>query len=180
MVTWTEYKRWFSEHYNHLVTDILKDGAVECNGGASLKATSPTFPNSAPWKSDWAVRFPDGKYFRVKETYRRLKAPNAGLGIRNHFSFHYGTAHAESDDKGFPKIDRNLIPPPPVADLRIDIDQSLIPHIHVNSEEHLGQDRVEGFQIEDADMFAFVEAVRDHRRDPQQSLIDLLGIRVLN
>jgi hypothetical protein len=171
---WESYKTWFTQRYDKIVSDLLEPGAVECNGGPIVTPTVAWFPKEAPWRTDWAIIFTDGKYVRVKESYRRDGSP--GSGVREHFSFHYGVAHPEMDARGFPKS--NPKDNPPIADLRIDIDKSLIPHIHVNSPEHLGQAQVEGFSIQDAEMFEFLEAVRDHRKTGD-ALTDLLKIRLI-
>jgi hypothetical protein len=176
MTVWTSYFRWFQERYDAIKDDFLKDGATEC--GPVLKPTEPHHPKSAPWRADWAVKFPDGKYFRVKESYKRLTVyPNVGNGEREHFSFHYGLAHKDLDARGFPKS--NPAAKPPVADLRVDIDKDLRPHIHVGSVKHIYQDHVEGYVIKDADMFAFLEAVREHRQT-KKPLTELLNIKVLD
>jgi hypothetical protein len=53
-------------------------------------------PFSIPWKMDWAILFPDGKYAYAKERWylATVSAPiNANCGYRQHFSFHYGMAN---------------------------------------------------------------------------------------
>lgn len=119
--------------------------------------------------------FDDGYYFRVYECFQRMGAPQAGLGIRQHFSFHYGKANAKFGPDGFPETQT---PDTPSADLRIDIDRYLKPHVHINSREHIRQNRVDGYSIKDADMIEFLMAVIQHRKT-KQPLHELLNIKVL-
>jgi len=179
MISWASYLRNFTERYDAILPDLLKDGALEFNGGPILGPVAHKYPRSAPWRCDWGAMFPDGMYFRVKETFDRVKTPFAGLGMRVHFSFHYGLAHTRLV-RGFPEINPRAIPSPPVADLRIDMEVNKAPHIHVHSPEHIWQDSVSGFDIQEADMFSFLEAVRNHRDNRTIPLVDLLGIKVLD
>jgi hypothetical protein len=175
MTQWPLYLKRFQEEYEHLKGDLLELGSVECRGGPLVKPTDMRHPNEAPWRVDWAVVYPNGKYFRVKESFRRYGFPQ-GSGKREHFSFHYGVPHPDCDARGFPKSrpDDN----PPLADLRIDLDKDLKPHIHVHSGEHIYQDRVVGFDIENADKVLFLEAVIQHRKTGVP-LTELLKIKVL-
>jgi hypothetical protein len=182
MMWWEAYVRWFTEHYDALSPDLIEVGAVECNGGPSLRTTDARFPRSAPWRAEWAVIYPDGYYFRVKECFKPIGAASSRPGEREHFSFHYGRAHPELDRQGYPKTQPSTNPPD--ADLRIDIDSRpdidgrLRPHIHVGSREHLWQNRVQGYDIEKASMVDFLIAVRQHRKT-KEALTDLLKITVL-
>lgn len=164
---------WFTGLYDELKSDLLEPGHIEC--GPILEPKDRKFPMSAPFGVDWAVRYGDGHYFRVKETFNRMGRPTPGLGQREHFSYHYGKAHSLVDTDGFPITRGADIP---VADLRIDVDRRLDPHIHVNSPEHLTQDRIQGYSIKDADMLSFLKAVRRHRKD-KAPLDELLGIKIL-
>ncbi len=168
---------WFEEHYDAIAPIFLLDAAYECNGGPTLTCTDPNHPRSAPWKAEWAVVFSDGKYFRVKECFKRLPAPHKGYGEREHFSFHYGNRHPEDDARGFPKTAPR--DQPPDADLRIDIDSRLVEHIHVGTKEHISQRRVKGLTIRDANLFTFLEAVLEHRQTGTP-LVDLLQIQVVD
>jgi len=175
MIRWPEYRKWFEEHYDALKDDLLEPGSVECNGGPLLRATPKPLPPRAPWKAEWGVIFKDGNYFRVKECFNVLGYPHAGAGIREHFSFHYGKAHTRLHTDGYPQM---RLSDTPVADLRIDTDKHRDPHIHVNSIDHITQDRVSGYSIKSADMFVFLEAVREHRKT-KAPLTDILKIKVL-
>jgi hypothetical protein len=175
MIRWPEYLKRFEEQYDALKNDLLKPGAIECNGGPVLRPSLIRGSQQAPWKAEWAVLFPDGNYFRVKECFNRKGYPNSGAGIREHFSFHYGKAHPNLSPDGYPDTRAKDTP---VADLRIDTDFHRDPHIHVNSEEHLTQNRVIGYSIQDADMFKFLEAVRDHRKN-KDAITELLNIKVI-
>jgi hypothetical protein len=173
MMRWDEYLKWFTERYDDLKKDLLEPGSSECNGGPIL-TPKPGLPPSAPWKADWAVVFRDKKYFRVKESFNRVGYPYVGAGRRVHFSFHYGQAHPSFDADGYPETRATDTP---VADLRIDLDGRLVPHIHVNSPEHIDQTRVDGYSIIDANMFSFLEAVAEHRRT-KEPLTSLLKITI--
>jgi hypothetical protein len=173
MISWGDYSSWFRSQYVLLTPELLEPGSIECNNGPTLGATSQ--PRQAPWIVDWAVIFKDGKYFRVKESFRRLGYPNSGYGERQHFSYHYGLAHPTLDSAGFPGTDGPSIPN---ADLRIDLDKNRKPHIHINSPAHIEQHRVQGYSIKDADMIQFLKAVIEHRKS-NVALRQLLNIRVL-
>lgn len=174
MTQWPLYLKRFQEEYDRLKGDLLEVDSVECRGGPLIRATDKRYPNEAPWRIDWAVIYPNGKYFRVKESFRRYGSPS-GSGRREHLSFHYGKPHPEFDALGYPKS--RPADNPPVADLRIDIDKDLKPHIHVKSIEHIYQDRVVGYDIENADMIVFLEAVIQHRKNGVP-LTELLKIEV--
>jgi hypothetical protein len=171
---WADYRRWFIEHYDALKGDFLVSGS-ECTGGPLLRATPRPLPPRAPWKAEWGIIFDDGNYFRVKECFNALGPPNSGAGVREHFSFHYGKAHRNLGRDGYPVM---RAADTPVADVRIDIDRNHDPHIHVNSTEHVPQRRVLGYSIQNADMFQFLEAVRDHRKT-KEPLLKLLNITVI-
>jgi hypothetical protein len=175
MISWEQYAREFTKHYDELKVELLEPESIECNGGPVVKATDRKHPRSAPFRVEWGVIFKEGKYFRVYECYERMGSPNSGLGNRNHFSFHYGVASTEIDFDGFPEIRK---PETPVADLRIDIDRHNKPHIHLNSVDHIPQSQIGGYSIRDADMIQFLQAVISHRKT-KAPLHELLGIKVL-
>jgi hypothetical protein len=177
MARWQEYLREFRALYAALSPDLLEPGAVECNGGPDLRCTDPRFPNKAPWRMDWAVIYGDGKYFRVKESFKPVGCASSRVGEREHFSFHYGTAHLELDQRGYPHTMPTMNPP--VADLRVDLDKNLVPHIHVGSRVHLLQNSVQGYDIGNASVRDFLEAVRQHRKNPAELLTKLLNITVV-
>jgi hypothetical protein len=162
MILWAEYVKWFTGHYDVLKLDLLE-------------AKDRRFPASAPFGVDWAVLFEDGNYFRVKETFNRMGRPRVGMGVREHFSYHYGRAHPNVDAEGFPLTQEHDTP---VANLRIDVDRRLDPHIHVNSTDHIPQTRVSGYTIRDADMIAFLKAVIRHRKT-KEPLHEILQITIL-
>lgn len=174
MIRWEDYLKQFTEGYDTLKPRLLESGSKECNGGPILTPRLTPKPE-APWKAEWAVIFLDGKYFRVKECFNRKGYPHSGAGEREHFSFHYGKAHQNLDTDGYPDI---RAADTPVADLRIDLDRNRMPHIHINSEEHIPENRVSGYSIRDASMFQFLEAVAEHRRT-KEPLTALLRITVL-
>lgn len=172
MILWRAYLQDFTEKYDSLKGDLLEVGHVEV--GPILAPKDRKFPASAPFGVDWAVIFADGKYFRVKEAYNRSGPPRIGSGIRGTFSFHYGMADLKRDPQGFPIFGKLGTPP---ADIRIDWHPPG-PHIHLHGEDHIPQDRVQGYSIVDADFTSFVEAVAKHRRT-YEPIQDLLGIKVI-
>ena len=179
MILWPDYRTWFEENYNKRVLELLEQGATECNGGPLLRPTDVRYPKQAPWRAEWAIIYPDGKYFRVKELFRPVKNSRKVVGKhgeRECFCFHYGNAHPELDPKGYPKTDRASGPPP--ADLRIDLHADQKPHIHVGTVEHIYQERVTGIKIADSGMFDFLAAVVEHRKSGKP-LTDILQIAVL-
>lgn len=173
MMFWRDYVDWFTGHYDVLKVDLLEQGSMEC--GPILEAKDRKYPASAPFGMDWAIIYSDGKYLRVKEAYNRMGRPNIGAGVREHFSYHYGVAHPERNADGFPLTQA---PNTPAAELRIDMDRRRDPHIHLNSEEHIPQERVQGYSIKDADMIEFLKAVAKHRQT-KEPLPKLLNITVL-
>jgi hypothetical protein len=176
MITWHAYVAWFTPQYDALMPELMELGSTEYNNGPILSPKDRKFPRSAPFGVDWAMFFPsDNKYFRVKECFNRVGWPNAGLGVREHFSYHYGTPHLLLDFDGFPVTQD---PETPFADLRIDRDATLDPHIHLNSGEHIYQDRVQGYSIEKADLFEFLKAVSEHRKTGTP-IHELLNIKLL-
>ena len=172
MILWQAYLNSVTRQYDLLKGDLLEPGHVEI--GPILQSKDRRFPASAPFGMDWAVIYADGKYFRVKEAYNRSGPPVIGAGVRATFSFHYGGACSRCDSDGFPLTRESDTPH---ADLRIDLDW-LGPHIHVNSPEHIPQDRVQGYSIRDADVVQFLRAVAKHRKTGEP-LPNLLGIKVV-
>lgn len=175
MVRWADYRKTFVEHYAALKGDLLAHSLTEFNGGPLLKATPVPPPPRAPWKVEWGVLYDDGYYFRVKECFNALGYPYRGAGVREHFSFHYGKAHPKLHRDGYPHMKAHDTP---VAALRIDNDRNLTPHIHLNSAEHIYQERVIGYSIRDADMYDFLRAVAKHR-NTKEPLHELLGITIV-
>jgi hypothetical protein len=118
-------------------------------------------PVSPPWSMDWAIRFPDGYYAYVYERWfpsGLFKPGSSREGRREHFSFHYGPTNPVFKPNGIPERDKINYP----AIIRIDRDRRS-PHMHFHGEQHIEQTRVSGFTIEDADPFAFIQAVLDYR-----------------
>lgn len=167
MIRWKAYSEKFAAEYAALSGALLEHGSAEC--GPYLRGTGK--PGQAPWLLDWAVIFEDNNYVRVKESFRRCGYPDSGLGERQHFSYHYGPAHAGRDAQGFPET-RGA----PSAMIRIDEDRQG-PHLHLDNENHIPQDRVDGYVIRDANMVDFLQAVIAHRKSGQ-SLVDLLHLTV--
>jgi hypothetical protein len=114
-------------------------------------------PAMPPWIMDWAVLYPDGMHFRVKETYRPALPPLSAHGERLHFCYQYG-ATTGTDRKGMPHTLSD-------ADTVIRLDQDQFgPHMHYKNKNHVKQEALTGKLIlADAEVFAFIEAVETHR-----------------
>ncbi len=169
---WQTYLDWFTQQYDLVIGDLQEPNHIEI--GPFLDATDQRYKDAAPFGMDWAIIYPDGKYFRVKEAYYRERRSTTGAGVRTNFSFHYGVANTNCDPEGFPIIRH---PDTPRPDLRIDLDARSGPHIHLPTEDHIPQSRVDGYSISNADAFQFLRSVIKHRKS-QIPLRDLLGIKV--
>lgn len=117
---------------------------------------------SAPWKMDWAVLFPDGKHAYVYERWFPMRPSSPGAakeGYRAHFSFHYGKSNLSLRPDGIPARDKVNCP----AIIRIDLDRHC-PHLHFHAElPHIQQNQVAGMNIVEVDPFVFMRAVLEHR-----------------
>jgi hypothetical protein len=152
----TDYEKWLHEQYAKIVL-----GPQAVKAGSYVEAgpyCDPTIlPNEPPWKMEWAVIFADGMSLRVTENWFKRKPMARGFGFRQHFSFHYGPANPTCDPHGIP-IRSDAYP----AIIRVDCDRHG-PHLHYQGDDHIPQSRVKKFRISDAEPFAFVRAVLEHR-----------------
>src|SRR5450432_1863648 len=114
MIRWKTFHEHFAAQYASIKNTLLEPKSTEC--GPYLRTTGA--PHQAPWVLDWAVIFADNNYVRVSESYRRCGHPYAGAGESHHLSYHYGQAHSEREDRGFPRKTKV-----PEALIRIDIDR---------------------------------------------------------
>ena len=146
---YAEYDSWLQGEYSKITLE------PNCIEAGFLRPT--VTPNKPPWQMKWAVIFGDGKYFCAIENWPSRSVKFGGAGYREHFSFHYGIANLARDSDGIP-----LRSPDYPAIFRIDQDRNG-PHIHFGGKDHIGQDRVDGFTISDAEPFQFVQAVLQHR-----------------
>jgi len=147
---YAEYEAWFRQKYDQV---SLEPGCVEI--GPFL---DPTPRDKPPWKLDWCVRFPDGKYLQIKERWFPRPIRLGGRGYRKHFSFHYGEANCIYDSEGVPLKGGDAYP----TIIRID-DDAYGPHLHFNGEDHIIPNRVKGLAIPDAELFDFFSAVAECR-----------------
>lgn len=108
------------------------------------------------WHLRWYLEFTDNKYIRVAERYE--KWPNMlGLSKRINVAYHYGDIARRTSD-GLP----GHLGKDPV-DIRIDDSCSPI-HLHYNSQNpHHPDASVKGLDLEDLDMFTFVNGIFKHR-----------------
>jgi len=157
-----------------LVSDgVLGDYArVNCTeAGPFIDSTAVL--NKPPWKMEWAIIFDaDGTYLRVTETWWRRKPPYLlNTGIREHFSFQYGVAGPLRDLHGIPVRDYSF-----QTFIRVDCDTHG-PHLHYRGEDHIQQNRVDGFRIASADPFNFVRAILRHKQTGE-SLATILNFTI--
>jgi hypothetical protein len=145
-----EYDAWLQQEYQQLKLDPV---CVQI-GPFNI----PTLKGRPPWNMDWCVRFPDGKHFNIKERWWPRPIRYGGRGYRQHFAFHYGETSPLSDARGFPIKDNSNFR----TIIRIDSD-AYNPHLHFHGQDHIGQEKVRGFNLSDAEPFTFVQAVLQHR-----------------
>ena len=60
------------------------------------------YPDSSPWRSSFAIIYPDEMYIRIAEYYRQLSRSEGGGGCLEILAYHYGPCTDARDDKGFP------------------------------------------------------------------------------
>ncbi len=111
---------------------------------------------SVSWHLRWFLEFTDNKYIRIAERYEKF-AQMIGLSRRIYVARHYGQIVSRSDD-GLP----GYLPADPV-DIRIDDTCGPI-HLHYNAPNpHHPQASIEGLDLDDLDMFTFVNGIFKHR-----------------
>ncbi len=158
-----EYEAWLEGECNKLT---LESGCVFVGPFTDALGN----PDSAPWRSDFAIIYSDGMYVRVGEDYRPLSKRQGRGGCREYFRFHYGPCTEERDEDGFP-------PHSKIFQLRIDIDRWHKRHIHYMKEDHIPKDRLPGLDFDSIDPFEFIRAVEEHRKS-QRPLHEILGFKV--
>jgi hypothetical protein len=158
-----EYEAWFEGECNKLT---LEPGFTVV--GPFTDALGA--PDSPPWRSDFAIIYPDGMYVRIGEDYRPLPKRHGGGGCREYFRFHYGPCTDERDEDGFP-------PHSKAFELRIDIDRRNKRHIHYMNRGHIPEARLPGLDFERIDPFEFIRAVEEHRKS-RKPLHEILGFNV--
>ena len=166
-----DYSRWLGLEHSKAVLELQHD---DVQVGPYLDCT--VVPNKPPWQLKWTVKFSDGKFLRVTENWfrRRTHGSIGGVfGTREHFSFPNGRANPICDADGHPERS-NAFP----AIFRIDCDRHG-PHLHFMGEDHIPQNRVSNFRIQDADPFQFFRAVLSHRASGE-GFDTILGFQVTN
>lgn len=149
MKSLSEYAAWFNSEHSKIA---LERGAQEI--GPLLRPTNPA--GTVPWQLIWAVLFSDGLHVKITENHCPTRC--AGVGVRNHFAFHYGQTSASLDPRGLPIKAKGL-----TTILRVDCDRKG-PHIHYGGQDHIPQARVRGLDIVNLGLFDFVDAVMVNRR----------------
>jgi hypothetical protein len=147
---YSAYKAWFDGEHSKLV---LPDDCREVLPPATRRTTEI----SLVWTLEWILEFADGKYLRVQEHFNKIRGL-IGLSRRQAFAYHYGPFSLRGSG-GIPE--RNSNDP---VDLRIDTSDGPA-HMHFGAPlPHIGQDKVEGLDMESLDMFVFIHGVLAHRK----------------
>ena len=108
------------------------------------------------WHLRWFLEFTDNKYIRVAERYEKF-AKMLGTCRRVYVAYHYGDI-VNRDSDGLP----GYLGSDPV-DIRIDDSCGPI-HLHYKAQNpHYPKEKVEGLQLDDMDMFQFVNGIFKHR-----------------
>lgn len=111
---------------------------------------------SESWHLRWFLEFADNKYIRVAERYEKF-AKMIGMCRRVYVAYHYGKI-VNRDSNGLP----GYLASDPV-DIRIDDSCGPI-HLHYNAQNpHHPKDAVVGLDLDDMDMFMFVNGIFKHR-----------------
>jgi hypothetical protein len=122
------------------------------------------------WHLRWYLEFVDNKYIRIAERYENF-AKLVGASRRVYVAFHYGEIVNRGSD-GLP----GHKPANPV-DIRIDDSCSPI-HLHYKAPNpHHPNDSVEGIDLDDMDMFTFVDGIFKHR-SKKKSLDAIFGFKI--
>lgn len=158
-----EYEAWFEGECNKLTIDpgfTVVGPFTDALGN----------PDSAPWRSDFAIVYPNGMYIRVSENYRPLPKRHGGGGCLELFSYHYGPCTTARDSDGFPLFSKRF-------ELRIDTDRRHKRHIHYLKKNHIPEARLTGLDFDSIDPFEFIRAVEEHRKS-LKPLHEILGFNV--
>lgn len=127
-------------------------------------------PDSPPWRSAFAVIYPDDMHIHLAEYYRQLPKSKGSGGCLEILSYHYGPCRTERDEDGFPLLSDRF-------ELRIDIDHRNGRHIHYMNEDHIPEARLPGLDFDSIDPFKFIRAVEEHRKS-SKPLHEILGFNV--
>jgi hypothetical protein len=146
---YTAFRAFVDKEYGELAKSLPPD-CVESHPLDIVRAT----PDS--WHLRWYLEFSDNKYIRVAERYEKF-SKMMGVSRRVNVAYHYGQIVNKGAD-GLP----GYLGSDPV-DIRIDDSCSPI-HLHYNSQDpHHSNDSVKGLDLDDMDMFTFVNGIFKHR-----------------
>lgn len=131
----------------------------------------PQFFISTPntWHMVWFLTFNDDHYIRCRE----LWSHRTGYPARRHqFTLHYGPIVAwKTSGEVQPHHTDPVI-------IRIDLGPNGPTHLHYGDPEpHYYQDELEGIDLVDVDMFAFIEAIFKSRAEGTE-VRNILGFRI--
>lgn len=127
-------------------------------------------PTADAWHLRWYLEFSDNKYIRVAERYEKF-SKMIGLSRRVYVAYHYGEIVTRGPD-GLP----GYLAADPV-DIRIDDSCGPI-HLHYNSPNpHHSNESVENLDLDDMDMFTFVNGIFKHRAK-KKPLHTIFGFRI--
>jgi|SRR5712664_19529 len=122
------------------------------------------------WHLRWYLEFSDNKYVRIAERYEKF-SKMMSLSRRINVAYHYG----EITRRGPDSLPGHLASDP--VDMRIDDSCGAI-HLHYNSQNpHHPNDAVKGLDLDDLDMFGFVNGIFKHRAN-QKPLHVVFGFKV--
>ncbi|MGH9740877.1 MAG: hypothetical protein ACRD51_00850 [Candidatus Acidiferrum sp.] len=144
---YAQFRAFVDPQYNALVLP------ADCKEILALDIKVAT---SVSWHLSWLLEFTDNKYIRVAERYEKF-AKLIGVSRRIYVAYHYGEIVNRNMD-GLP----GYLSADPV-DIRIDSSCSPI-HLHYNAPNpHYPNDSVQGLDLDDMDMFTFVNGIFKHR-----------------
>jgi hypothetical protein len=125
----------------------------DCKEIHPLDITRPTLDS---WHLRWYLEFANNKYIRVAERYEKF-SKMIGVSRRVYVAYHYGEIVMRGSDN-LP----GYLPADPV-DIRIDDSCGPI-HLHYSAPNpHHSQVSVQGLDLDDMDMFTFVNNIFKHR-----------------
>jgi len=156
-----EFRALVDKNYDALVKP------TDCTESLPLTFT-PMSP--VAWHLRWYLEFTDGKYVRIAERYQNWPGL-IGIAKRVNVAYHYGSVVRRSDD-GLPgHLGSDQV------DIRID-DSCAPIHLHFMAQNpHYANSSIEGLDLPDMDIFAFVNGIFKHR-ETKKSLDKIFKFKI--